>query len=498
MRIMKRRFALLLLPALLLAVFPVVSYAAEQGAYRVTASVADVYAAADITSDKVGEVYADAVLDVTSPSRGFGKITVKSAGITGWVQLSDMEYVGGDPEGKVKGIRVVPPQKTTFIHDAETLDLTGMKVYAVYDGGMQVTVTGYGVFCDSLDTLGEKEVRVTYTPPGSSRTFQDSFKVTVERYPVKKITLIKPPDRLTYMEHEKLDLTGMILKLTFSDGRPEQMISLEDVRSDANFTVSGCCEEDHGKALEKGSHTVTVTYRYEDISVSFPVTVTPRTLTALSVLRQPDSLVTHHKDRDPDITGLILKAEYDNGEVEEVESGDCEVVCDPSKFILGEDNPVEVRFGGKSVQLFYKLSLNNVTGIQAVPPQITSFIAGRDVDLSGLKVRLVYADGTFETVTDYEMSEVDPEKEGSQNIIVTYGEYSDVFTISITSNYRTGDVNGDGKIKSEDARLTLRASVGFIRFTGMAFTAADADHDNVITPADARLILRASVGLEKL
>ena len=139
-----------------------------------------------------------------------------------------------------------------------------------------------------------------------------------------------------------------------------------------------------------------------------------------------------------------------------------------------------------------------MTGIQAVPPKVLSFTAGQGVDLSELKVRLLYADGTFEYINDYEMSEVDPEKEGSQNIIVTYGEYSDVFTINITANYRAGDVNGDGKIKSEDARLTLRASVGYIRFTGLAFTAADVNHDDAITSADARLILRASVGLENL
>ena len=497
MRKMKKLFALLFAAALLLAVLSARAQAAQTGVCRVIASVADVYAAADLTSDKVGEVYEGMLLEVTASSRGFGQITVRSAGISGWVRLADMEYTGDDVSGTVKGIRVVPPEKTTFIHETEQLDLTGMKVYAVYENGMQITVTGYEVYCDSMDSLGQKEIRVTYTPKGSDRTFADSFKVTVARYPVSGLTVIKPPDRTLYMEHEKLDLTGLVLKITYSDGRPEQMCSLEDVEEDPHFTVSGCCGEAAGKILEKGEHTVTVSYRYDDIVASFPVSVAPRALTALSISREPDSLVTHHRDRPPDISGLVLKAEYDNGEVEEVDGFDCEVVCDPSAFVLGENNPVDVYFGGMSVRLYYRLSLNNATGIVAVPAQ-TSFIAGRAVDLSGLRVRLVYADGTFENITDYEMTSVDPEKEGSQNIIVRYGEYSDVFTISITANYRTGDVDGNGKIQPEDARLTLRAAVGYIRLTGMAFQAADADGDNAVTPADARLILRASVGLEKL
>ena len=494
---MKRRIAIFLALALLLpAAFPFAALAAEAGRYRVVSSVADVFAAASFTSDKLCEVYAGTVLDVSSPSRGFGRVTVKAAGITGWVQLSDLEYLGDDPTGDVIGIRVVPPEKTTFVHTAERLDLTGMKVFAVYEGGMQITVTGYEVFCDAMDTLGEKEVRVTYTPKGSSRTFSDSFRVTVTRYPVDRLTLIKAPDRTLYLEHETLDLTGLILKLTYADGRPEQMIGWEDVAEDGDFSVSGCCGEAPGQPLEKGTHTVTVSYRYEDIAVSFPVNVTPRTLTDLYVVRQPDSLVTHHRDRAPNVAGLILKAEYDNGESEEVDGLDCQVVCDPSQFVLGENNPVDVVYEGRSVRLYYKLSLNSVTGILAVPTR-NNFILGQEID-PGLKVRLVYADGTFEPIDDYEISEIDPEKIGSQNVVVRYGEYSDVFVINITAVFRPGDVNGDGKVTPEDARLTLRAAVGLIRFTNDAFRAADADRDNRVTPADARLILRASVGLEKL
>ncbi len=493
---MKKTGAVLLAIVLLASLFPAAAFAAQTGRYRVISAAAALFAQADITSDKLGEVYAGAVLEVDAVTRGFGHTTVRASGISGWVQLSHLAYLEAAPEGDVRGIRVTPPDRTTLIHGEAAPDLTGMKVYALYDGGLQVAVTGYEVYFDAMDTLGEKEVRVTYTPPDSGRTFTDSFKVTVIRYPVVKLTLIARPGRTLYMEHEKLDLSGLTVKLTYSDGRPEQMAAWEDIAADPDFTVSGCCGEAHGQPLEKGTHTITVSYRYDDIAASFPVSVTPRTLTSLTVLRQPDSLVTHHRDRAPNVSGLVLQAEYDNGEVEEVDGADCEVVCDPASFILGENNPVDVFFGGLSVRLYYKLSLNNVTGIQAIPSK-TSFIAGQDVN-PGLKVRLLYADGTFEPITDYQMTPIDPEREGSQNVIVTYGEYSDVFTISITAFYRAGDVNGDGAVKPEDARLTLRASVGFIKFAGLAFQAADVDHDNAITPADARLILRASVGLEKL
>ena len=64
--------------------------------------------------------------------------------------------------------------------------------------------------------------------------------------------------------------------------------------------------------------------------------------------------------------------------------------------------------------------------------------------------------------------------------------------------YTPGDVDGDGKISSADARLALRRSVKLENYPeGSAqYLACDADGDGKVSSADARLILRASVGLE--
>lgn len=58
-----------------------------------------------------------------------------------------------------------------------------------------------------------------------------------------------------------------------------------------------------------------------------------------------------------------------------------------------------------------------------------------------------------------------------------------------------GSVNGDKEVKSDDARLILRASVGLEKFGISELKAADLDYDGNISSADARLCLRMSVGL---
>ena len=59
-----------------------------------------------------------------------------------------------------------------------------------------------------------------------------------------------------------------------------------------------------------------------------------------------------------------------------------------------------------------------------------------------------------------------------------------------------GDINGDGKLTSQDARLALRAAVGLDRLSGYDLRFADVDRNGDVTSQDARLILRASVDLE--
>ncbi|HHU84139.1 MAG TPA: hypothetical protein GXZ23_03090 [Clostridiales bacterium] len=70
--------------------------------------------------------------------------------------------------------------------------------------------------------------------------------------------------------------------------------------------------------------------------------------------------------------------------------------------------------------------------------------------------------------------------------------------ISSATEYTLGDVTGDGKIKTTDARLILRASMGLEIFEGARAKAADLNGDGKIKPFDARIALRIAMGLDDL
>jgi hypothetical protein len=73
-------------------------------------------------------------------------------------------------------------------------------------------------------------------------------------------------------------------------------------------------------------------------------------------------------------------------------------------------------------------------------------------------------------------------------------------TTPVTNNpSKVGDVDGDGKVTTADARLILRYAVGLGSYdkviTALTEKFADMDGNAKIEPADARMALRAAVGL---
>ncbi len=63
--------------------------------------------------------------------------------------------------------------------------------------------------------------------------------------------------------------------------------------------------------------------------------------------------------------------------------------------------------------------------------------------------------------------------------------------------YQKGDLNADGQITAEDARLCLRATVGLEELNDLQKAAADLSGSGVIDSSCARNILRASIGMEQ-
>ena len=475
---------------------PFGSAAAEK--LRVAVPHADVLASPSPAAEAVGEIYEGMLFTAEAEKNGFYKITLPETGVTGWARTD--AFGAGTPGGPagVSAIYVkTPPDRLFYTEDESVFDSAGLSVWAKFDDGRpDAPVTGWTLFVPPLDAPGEKTVTVRL---GSGETAKTAvFTVTVGKIPLRSLTVASAPYRTAYIERQTPDWDGLALTAAYTDGRAERTFTAEEIFGDPDFTVTRGDGLAPDAPLPTGELTVRFVYKYEDVACALTLTARERRVTELRISKPPDSLTVYTTDETPTLAGMELTAVYDNGETETVLPRDCTVFCDPSRFVLGDGNPVTLYYGGRTVSLTLTYAQEFQTGISLQTPEVLAFIMGEEIDLSGLKVWRIYASGAKEETEDYVLSPVDPLMRGAQTLTVTSGEFSAAFTIFIQEYYRRGDVTGDGDVTAADARLILRAAVGYIEYKGKLFQSADADRDGHISAADARLALRAAVGLETL
>lgn len=74
-----------------------------------------------------------------------------------------------------------------------------------------------------------------------------------------------------------------------------------------------------------------------------------------------------------------------------------------------------------------------------------------------------------------------------------------LFTVNAAAAvYALGDVNGDGKITSSDARIALRCAAKLERLSEARTKAADVDRSGKVNSTDARMLLRAAAKIETI
>ncbi len=497
----KRLLALLLAAALLTPVF---ALAAQEGVkYEVTADYANVLPSPDAFNLPLASLPKGAVVRVTAEENGFGFIKIASNGVSGWVYMGVLRFIGAPEENTdgVSGIYVKSlPEKRTYVAGEETFNPAGLSVFAAYEDGREDTeiTQGLRVYAPSFAEPGEKTALVCWTAPGGA-VFTAEFTLFVSKVPLQSMTVETPPEKTEYIEGQALDLTGLSVRLTYSDGRPDRVCGLTELLSDADFIFTGCHSETQGKILPYGTHNIHIYYKYTDISCTVRVTAAQKKLISFTVDIPPDSLVTYTNEALPPLAGLRLLAEYDSGEKKYVYASDCDIVCDPASFVPGPGNRITLRYGEKSVTLEYTYLIDEPTGIKVHLPGKHMYILGETIDLSELAVYEVWRSGKETPLDTYAIGAIDPEKIGPQEIPVTHGDASDVLRIDIDNHFQKGDVDGNGEVEPGDARRALRASLGLIpNIANLPFEAADADRSGALTPGDARLILRASLGLESL
>ena len=144
-------------------------------------------------------------------------------------------------QATLESIAVIGTYETVY-SQGDTLDLTGMKLKLTYSdqSTKEIAVVSSMVSAD-MSKVGPQVVTVTYE--GKTATFNITVNPKIDEVVLSKIE-VKGNYKTEYVEGDLLDLTGMKLKLTYSDQTSEeidvtsQMLSAYDLSTEGVKTIT--------------------------------------------------------------------------------------------------------------------------------------------------------------------------------------------------------------------------------------------------------------------
>jgi len=327
-------------------------------------------------------------------------------------------------EAAVTGFSIsAKPSKLNY-NQGDSLNTSGMKLKVRYNNGDVKEVTS-GFTCSPtvLNRAGTQTITVTY---GS---FQQTFTVNVKAQAVqpktlKNLKVATNPKKVSYTVGDTLDLTGLTLTATYSDG--------------SAVTIKANQVSCSTKTLSKAG-TQTITVSYGGLSTSFSVKVEqkndpkPVTLSSISVKTKPRTL-NYFVGDSLDQTGLTISAKYSDGKTKTVTSG---FSCDPLVLKTPGTQRITVSYEGKTTSFEVKVEAITVSSITVLSkPAKTKYVVGNKFDPTGLSLEVTYSNGNKSTITEgftYKPT-VAFSRAGEQEITITYEGKTTSFPVTVIEN----------------------------------------------------------------
>jgi DNA-binding protein YbaB len=306
------------------------------------------------------------------------------------------------------------PAKTTYTV-GQALDLTGIVVTGTYSNNITKTetVSASNVSGYNANTTGTQTLTVTVN--GKTATFTVTVNA-VGAPTLQSIAITTQPTKTTYIKGEALDLSGLVVTGTYSDGntKPETVTTANVSGYDKN-TVGG------------QELTVTV----DGKTATFSVTVNPATLSSIAVTTLPTK-TTYDKGEDLDLAGLVVTGTYSDNTTKPETVTTADVSGYDKNTVGGQELTVTV--DGKTAPFTVTVNPAALRSIEITTlPTKTSYTVGEDLDLTGLAVTGTYSDNTTkpETVSADNISGYDADTLGEQTLIVTVSGKTAQFTVNV-------------------------------------------------------------------
>ena len=193
----------------------------------------------------------------------------------------------------LKKIQIITPPTETAYEIGDTIDLTGMVVYAFYSDGTSHEISNYSYSPHVVSSASDTEVTITYTEDGITKTaIQD---ITVGNTPnLVSIAVSTPPTKVIYKAGEYFDPSGMVVTATFDNGTTKNV---------SGYTYSPT------RTLQQDDNVITISYTKKGITKTTTQNITVVYLTSIAITNPP-TYTSYYDDEIFNTAGMEVTAYY--------------------------------------------------------------------------------------------------------------------------------------------------------------------------------------------
>ena len=379
------------------------------------------------------------------------------------------------------------PKKLDYVCGVKELDLTGGMLVVFFSDAtnMQVDITPDMIEGFDGNKVGRQIVNVCF------RDKKLPMQITVRNKNIAKVEAISQPNKKEYMEGEKIDTAGLVLRVIYDNGDEDFVTDYEcpDIRVQKDEAViemdykgnifpvfvhvRGCvvtgirmetlpeklCYLEKrdmleiaggqvAKILSNGDteivplemHMISgfnnqrvglckVIVNLDDFQCFFEVQIVEREVVRLEVIHKPHKTVYFEQELfEPE--GLEIKAQYNNNTFERIEGFEYE----PAVVDCGT-SAVSISYRGKSVDVPVQVQMRMVESVSiAKMPDKMHFKEGMEqLDVSGGKLLVIFNNGSADTIDMYEnmVEGFDNMKAGDNLLTVRYQDKTTQYHVVI-------------------------------------------------------------------
>lgn len=310
----------------------------------------------------------------------------------------------------VTGIRVGKlPDKTEYLERRDKLSVKGGTIIQMYDSGAEdeIPMTLESVRGFSNLEPGQQTLTVQVGPHTTT------FDVAIRAKKAVRISILNKPVKVQYIEGQLAEMDGLKISAEYDNG--EQRITEEWIHEPKVISLN----------------TAVIKVLVDDASAEIPISVTPRQLSGIELIKGPNK--TQYLERKDllDVEGAEIQLNYNYGE-----SVTIPVTAD---MVHGYDNrqagecPVEVQYKGFVTTFLVTVIPQQLIGIFiSNMPVRTSYAPGELFSRTGLVVSGFYNNGLIHPVEGYTIVPDRPLMEGDAAVVITSMDKTAIVPIRVS------------------------------------------------------------------